>query len=270
LRPSPAPLSACFDLTRHNTLGLVSHARFGGRLSKVPQIAEAVAFVRQAGLPFHMLGGGSNVVLAPDVRAVVGLMHLRGRRILELPDSFRVTARAGEPWDDLVRWTVAQGVGGLENLAGIPGTVGAAPVQTIGAYGVDLSDVFEALVAIDTTTACNVRFARSDCAFGYRRSRFKAEPGRYIVLEVSLLLPRPWQAVRSYPGLRTLPERSDPADVMQAVLTRRESRIPDWRVTGNAGFFYQSGRVRSVCRHMPNDAGASRRRRRETLGRLAA
>lgn len=236
----PLPLTADFDLTGHNTLGLTSRALYGGRLRAVSQIAEAVAFARAEGLPFHLLGGGSNVVLAPEVPAVVGLMDLRGRRIEEAPEGLRVTASAGESWDDLVRWTVAQGAGGLENLAGIPGTVGAAPIQNIGAYGVELSDVFEGLTALDTATGRLVRFARADCAFGYRTSRFKTEPGRYIVLEVSLVLPRPWRAVRSYAGLQDLPEDSDAAAIMEAVLTRRRARLPDWRVTGNAGSFFHN------------------------------
>lgn len=236
----PAPLQPGFDLTGRNTLGLQARARYGGVLAEVSQIIAAARFARAAGLPFHMLGGGSNCVLAEDIPAVVGINGLRGRRVTETGDAVRVTAAAGEVWDDLVRWTVARGIGGLENLAGIPGTVGAAPIQNIGAYGVELAEVFESLTAIDTRTWEVERLDAEDCRFAYRHSRFKEVPGRFIVTEVTLRLPRDWAPVLGYAGLEDLPGSCGPHDVMQAVLARRGARLPDWRVTGNAGSFFHN------------------------------
>lgn len=255
IRP-PAPLQPDFDLSARNTLGLPSRARFGGVLTEVAQVAEALRFARAAGLPFHLLGGGSNCVLAPELAAVVGIAGIMGRRLERTGDGIRVVASAGEGWDDLVRWTVAQGIGGLENLAGIPGSVGAAPVQNIGAYGVELSDVLEAVTALDTTTGEIRGVTAGDCRLVYRHSRFKDAPGRFLIVEVALLLPRVWRPVLEYAGLAELPGDSDPGQVMRAVLARRAARLPDWRETGNAGSFFHNPVVpEAVAARLPVAAG---------------
>lgn len=230
-----------FDLTARNTLGLPSHARYGGVLRDAGAIAEALDFAQARELPFHFLGGGSNCVLGPQIEAVVGISGMAGRWLdTGARDAVRVTARAGESWPGLVEWTVAQGVGGLENLAGIPGTVGAAPIQNIGAYGVELSDVFDSLVAFDTETRTFRRFDKDACRFSYRHSRFKEAPGRHIVTEVTLALPRPWRPVLRYAGLDALPGGSDARTIMQAVQALRRTKLPDWQVTGNAGSFFHN------------------------------
>ncbi|MGR3375380.1 UDP-N-acetylmuramate dehydrogenase [Salipiger abyssi] len=230
-----------FDLSARNTLGLPSHARHGGVLPDAGAMIEALAFARDRGLPFHLLGGGSNCVLAPQIEAVVGVSGMTGRWIdTSAPDAVRVTACAGESWPGLVEWSVAQGVSGLENLAGIPGTVGAAPIQNIGAYGVELSDIFESLIAFDTETSAFRRFDKAACRFAYRHSRFKETPGRYIVTEVTLALPRPWRPVLRYAGLDALPAGSDARTIMQAVLALRGTKLPNWRETGNAGSFFHN------------------------------
>ncbi len=230
-----------FDLSEHNTLGLEARARYGASLGSVEDIREALAFARHRALPFRLVGGGSNCVMAPGIDAVVGVMALRGRRIERAgADVFCVVASGGEIWDDLVDWTVGQGLGGLENLAGIPGTVGAAPVKNIGAYGVELSDVLVNVTVFDTVEDDVRVFAQADCGFGYRQSRFKAEPGRYVVLEVALALTRRWQPVLSYAGLDGLSGDVTPSEIRQRVLTVRGSKLPDWRKTGNAGSFFHN------------------------------
>lgn len=228
------------DLSRRNTLGLVSHARYGGVIREIDEIARVLDLGWDQGLPVRFLGGGSNCVLAERIEAVVGILELRGRSVdTSVPDRVRITARAGESWPDLVEWTVAQGIGGLENLAGIPGTVGAAPVQNIGAYGVELCDVLESVTAFDTETGRLCYFTAAECRFAYRHSRFKDEPGRYVVTEVTLTLPRPWRPVLRYAGLTALPS-NEPQTIMQAVLALRAAKLPDWRVTGNAGSFFHN------------------------------
>ncbi|AJE49030.1 UDP-N-acetylmuramate dehydrogenase [Celeribacter indicus] len=239
--PSPSSLTGAFDLSEHNTLGLAARALHGGFLTEPQDVAAAHDFASRRGLPFHLLGGGSNCVLAPEIEAVVGLVRLRGRSLdRSTPDLVRVTARAGESWADLVAWTVAQGIGGLENLAGIPGTVGAAPIQNIGAYGIELADVFDHLTALEVGTGRRLRFDRAACRFAYRHSRFKEAPGRYMVCDVTLALPQPWRPVLGYAGLDALDGPVTPRRVMEAVLALRSAKLPDWRRTGNAGSFFHN------------------------------
>ncbi|ETW14815.1 UDP-N-acetylenolpyruvoylglucosamine reductase [Roseivivax marinus] len=251
------PLVPKFDLGGRNTLGLRSRARFGGVLKDEGQIVAAAQFAARAGLPFHLLGGGSNCVLAEEIDAVVGIADLRGRRLERIDGGVRITAGAGEPWDELVRWTVGLGIGGLENLAGIPGTAGAAPVQNIGAFGVELSDVVESVDVIDTANWSPRRLTAPDCGFGYRHSRFKDEPGRFFVTGITLYLPAGWSPVLSHDGLRGCAYPSSPVQIMSAVLASRRTRLPDWRVTGNAGSFFHNpvvsaavaARIPEVPRH---------------------
>lgn len=234
-------LIADFDLTRHNTLGLAARARFGALLHAAADVEELARRAAAEGLPFHVLGGGSNVVLRPEVPALVGIMAAKGRDAVRRPDgSTLVTAEAGEDWSEFVAWTVGQGLAGLENLGGIPGTVGAAPVQNIGAYGVELADRFERLTVWDTVEAERRTFSRDDCAFAYRQSRFKQAPGRYIVLDVTLALPARWTPVLTYPPLDKLPPGTNAAEIHQHVLAVRASKLPDWRQLGNAGSFFHN------------------------------
>ena len=230
-----------FDLTRHNTLGLPSRADFGAMLTAAGDIEELSRFAAAENLPLHVLGGGSNIVLRPAIHAVVGIMAARGRTAETRPDgAVLVTAQAGEDWSEFVAWTVGQGFSGLENLGGIPGTVGAAPVQNIGAYGVELADRFESLTVWDMTDRRRRAFGRNDCAFAYRQSRFKQAPGRYIVLDVTLALPADWTPVLTYPPLDKLSAGTNAAEIHQHVLAVRASKLPDWRVLGNAGSFFHN------------------------------
>ncbi|WP_078549665.1 UDP-N-acetylmuramate dehydrogenase [Thioclava sp. F36-6] len=237
---SPTPLKAAFDLGRRNTLGLRSQARFGGVLHTEAEIIAAAQYAGRLGLPFHLLGGGSNCVLAEEIDGVVGINGLLGRSVTRASDGVRVTAKAGENSDALVRWTVEQGIGGLENLAGIPGTVGAAPVQNIGAYGVELKDFVESVDIIDTKTWTARRLSARDCGFAYRHSRFKERPGVELVTGVTLRLPTDWQPNLGYAGLAGLPGPLSPDRIMKAVLAQRAAKIPDWRDIGNVGSFFHN------------------------------
>ncbi len=230
-----------FDLTRPNTFGLPSRARLGALLTHAADIEDLARLARAENLPLHILGGGSNIVLRPAVPAVVGIMAAKGRDVARRADGTTlVTAQAGEDWSEFVAWTVGQGLSGLENLGGIPGTVGAAPVQNIGAYGVELADRFESLTVWDLADSQRRTFTRDDCAFAYRQSRFKQEVGRYIVLDVTLVLPAQWTPVLSYPPLDKLPPGVNAAEIHQQVLAVRGSKLPDWRVIGNAGSFFHN------------------------------
>lgn len=230
-----------FDLKAHNTLALGAQSRLGTYLTEPGMVAEVLAAATAQGLPLRILGGGSNVVLAPDFEGITAVMAIRGRRVVETDArGVLVEAAAGETWHELVAWTVGQGLGGIENLALIPGTVGAAPVQNIGAYGVEVADVLESLVAYDRVTGVERTFLREECAFAYRDSLFKHEPGRYVVLSLRLRLPTPWVPNQNFAGLADIAGDVTPRALMERVVALRNSKLPDWRVTPNAGSFFQN------------------------------
>ena len=194
-----------------------------------------------------ILGGGSNVVFTRDIEALVVKVEIMGRRLVEATDAaWIVEAGAGENWHDFVQWTLAQGWPGLENLALIPGTVGAAPVQNIGAYGVELKDRFESLEAVDLVTGRSVELDAAACRFGYRDSVFKQHlAGKSLITRVRLRLPRPWQPVLGYLDLeRKVAETGianpDPATLFDWVCAIRRAKLPDPAVLGNAGSFFKN------------------------------
>lgn len=230
-----------FDLQRHNTLGLPAHALFGATITMPDDLPPLLDQAGALGLPLRVLGGGSNVVLRPRFEGIIGLMAIPGREILDRSHGHTlVRLGAGENWHDAVEWTLQNGLPGLENLAGIPGTVGAAPIQNIGAYGCELVDRFHSLVALDTQDGNLRTFTRDECEFSYRQSMFKRTPGRFVVLSVTLQLPTAWQPNLGYPGLNTLPADVDPMTVMKTVVAVRNSKLPDWHQLGNAGSFFHN------------------------------
>lgn len=234
-----------YDLTAHNTFGLVSHARYAGQVTSVAELEELADFAAAEGLPLRIIGGGSNLLLRGRIDAVVAIMAMKGRAVATREDGrVLVTAQAGEDWSEFVAWTVGQGLGGLENLAGIPGTVGAAPIQNIGAYGIELKDRFEALTAYDVVDRKLRTFGREDCRFSYRQSIFKTTD-RYVVLDVTFALPQPWRPVLDYKGLDSLSADASAREIMDRVLELRREKLPDWRVLGNAGSFFHNPVVRA-------------------------
>lgn len=247
--PSPAALEpVSFDLTRLNTLGLSSHAQAFVCLSEEDQL-QALSSLAGDYSNVLVLGGGSNVVLPERVPGLVVRVALGGVRLLEeRADAWVVEAGAGEIWHDFVATCVARGWNGLENLALIPGTVGAAPVQNIGAYGVELQDRFLGLTAWDLKARRRVEMGAADCRFAYRDSMFKHdEPGRWVILRVRFALPRPWQPVLNYPDLKNhavLAAAANAApgarDIFDAVCEIRRSKLPDPAVIGNAGSFFKN------------------------------
>ncbi|MCX5570829.1 UDP-N-acetylmuramate dehydrogenase [Kaistia nematophila] len=232
------PLDAC------NSFGFHARSRYAVEIRSEADLVSALADPRLRNLPRRLLGGGSNIVLSADFDGVTLLMRSAGRRLVEArEDAWIVEAAAGETWHDFVRWTLAQGYPGLENLALIPGTVGAAPVQNIGAYGIELQDRFESLRAFDIETGEFVAFGGDDCAFAYRDSVFKHHPGRYVVTGVRFRLPRPWQPVLTYPDIAAIfanAADASPQAVFDEVVAVRGRKLPDPAVIGNAGSFFQN------------------------------
>ncbi|WP_018182610.1 UDP-N-acetylmuramate dehydrogenase [Kaistia granuli] len=232
------PLDDC------NSFGFSARSRLAVLVRSEEDLRSALTDPRLKHLPRRLIGGGSNIVLSSDFDGVTLLMRIAGRRLVqENSDHWLVEAAAGEIWHDFVRWTLAEGYPGLENLALIPGTVGASPVQNIGAYGIELADRFDTLRAFDTETGSFVAFGREDCAFAYRDSVFKHHPGRYVVTSVRFRLPRPWQPVLTYPDIAATFNAAAavrPEAVFDEVVAVRGRKLPDPAVIGNAGSFFQN------------------------------
>ncbi len=192
-----------------NSFGIAARATALVRVRGEADVRAVLADAELAAQPRFVLGGGSNIVLTGDLRAVVLKVEVMGRRVLEATDRHTIVeAGAGENWHDFVTWTLEQGLSGLENLALIPGTVGASPVQSIGAYGVELQNHFFELDAIDARSGELFTLNAAECGFGYRDSVFKhtpAEPGAWpgrarLILRVRFALPKAWKPRAGLPG----------------------------------------------------------------------
>ncbi len=225
-----------FPLAPLSTLGVGGPARYYARVTSEDSVREAVEWARARNLPLLVLGGGSNVVLADEGHPGL-VLHLVTRGIETRPvgETVEVTAEAGEPWDSLVAAAVEQGWAGVECLSGIPGLVGATPIQNVGAYGQEVGETVSAVEALDLQTGRVCRLTNAQCGFAYRDSRFKsADRGRFIVLRVTYALrPGGPPAVRYAELARNLEERGlgapSLADVREAVigLRRRKSMVLD-------------------------------------------
>ena len=228
-----------------NTFHVAARAPRLLRVTDAAALPEALAAV--APLPLLVLGSGSNVLLAADPEDTVLCFDNREIAILEhRADHAVVRAGAGVVWHELVLWSLAEGLSGLENLALIPGTVGAAPIQNIGAYGVEVREHVHAVEAFDRDSGRFVRLAAVDCAFAYRDSLFKHLPDRYVVSAVEFALSRTFQPRLGYAGiedeLRAMGIDGSPraAQVAEAVIRIRRRKLPDPAVVGNAGSFFKN------------------------------
>ena len=235
------------NLRTLNSFGLPAVARRLVRIRSEADVRRVLDDPAIGRLPRLVLGGGSNLVFTRDPAGVVLKVEVPGLRLLQArDDAWIVEAGAGESWHALVQWTLAQGWPGLENLALIPGSVGAAPVQNIGAYGVELTDRFESLDAVDLVTGRTVTLDRAACRFGYRDSVFKGVlAGKSLITRVRLRLPRPWAPVLGYQDLeRRVAETGitapDARTIFDWVCAIRRDKLPDPAETGNAGSFFKN------------------------------
>jgi len=249
----PIPLQRDFSLRNFNTFGIDARTLSYVAVEGVDTLRAVRADAALAALPRLVLGGGSNLLFVHDHPGLVLHMRSRGIDVVGQDDDFTyVRAAAGESWHGLVQWTLAQSLGGLENLALIPGSVGAAPIQNIGAYGIELKDRFHALTAFDFITGEVIVLDRAACRFGYRDSVFKHElRDRAVVLDVTLALPRRWQANVAYAdvaqALAGIAEPG-PGDIAQAVIAIRQRKLPDPAQIGNAGSFFKNPIVEAAVR----------------------
>jgi UDP-N-acetylmuramate dehydrogenase len=238
-------LLADYSLLRHNTFGFDARARYAMRIDSVEAACALARDERIAGMPQLVLGGGSNIVLTRDFDGVALIVDIAGKRVIgEDGDAWLVEVGAGENWHAFVSWTLAQGMPGLENLALIPGTVGAAPIQNIGAYGLEMGERFERLHAVELATGARAEFDRETCAFGYRDSFFKRDGrGRFMITSVVFRLPKQWTPRADYADVARALEKSPKHDaqaIFDAVVAVRRAKLPDWTKLGNAGSFFKN------------------------------
>lgn len=231
------------SLKPYNTFGVEAEARYFTEAGSVEQLEEILAWYRQqTDCPLLVLGGGSNLLFTKDWPGLVLKVSLMGRSI----SGTTATGAAGENWHDFVLWALDQNLYGLENLSLIPGQVGTAPMQNIGAYGVEIKDVFKSLEAINIESGEVRQFSVTGCQFGYRDSVFKqAEKGQWIITKVAFGLSDKPAVNISYGTIQTTLQahgitKPTPQQVSQAVTAIRQSKLPDPVEVGNAGSFFKN------------------------------
>ncbi|OMH25253.1 UDP-N-acetylmuramate dehydrogenase [Motiliproteus sp. MSK22-1] len=228
-----------------NTLGLSVKARYFESVTQSSRLQELLAYAKDRKLPVMILGGGSNVILRDDFPGLCIQMATQGVQFSDVDEHWmRVTAQSGESWHEFVIKCLAKGCFGLENLALIPGTVGAAPIQNIGAYGVEIKDYMYGLQALDRRTLEFRHFTVDECKFAYRDSVFKRTfLDQFVITEVSFRLRKKPQLQLNYGGLTSeLAEISSPGpqDLFEAVVKLRSSKLPDPALLANVGSFFKN------------------------------
>lgn len=241
-----------YPLDSLNTFGISVSARYFLELNSQEELALLPEILFALGNPkLLVLGGGSNVLLTQDWEGLVLKNAIRGvEKEFENAEEVIFSFGAGEEWHQVVMFTLAEGLSGIENLALIPGSIGAAPMQNIGAYGVEIKDVFHSLTAFDLETEKFVEFDSEACAFGYRESYFKREgKNRFIICSVALRLSKKFIPHVAYGAIKdtlaqkgiSVPEK--PIQVAEAVIEIRQSKLPDPKVIGNAGSFFKNPEI---------------------------
>lgn len=233
-----------FSLRSRNSFGFDVNAEQVYCITKPEQIGVVMKVVEATGLPWRLLGGGSNVILPQVLPGVTLLMDIAEQAITQQNEGGAVVSvGAGVNWHDFVIWTLDHSLPGLENLALIPGTVGAAPIQNIGAYGVEVGEYIQSIDAFDCDSKTLVKMQAGACEFTYRNSIFKAHPNRYIITRVHFYLPAAWSPRLRYADLAAafasghVPTAEE---VMVAVCKIRNRKLPDPKLIGNAGSFFQN------------------------------
>lgn len=237
----PLEIQEQVDLAPYNTFGVRQKAAYFADIRDVADLVQAREFAASNRLSLQVLGQGSNTLFINDYPGLILFMNIRGREIL--PGKGMLRAGAGENWHELVKFSLQESLYGIENLALIPGTVGAAPIQNIGAYGVELDRFFVELEAFDLKTGEKRHMSKAECEFAYRDSIFKQDSGlKLVVVSVTLQLSQQPRPELGYAGLvEALQGREvTPQSVFDAVCTIRRSKLPDPKLLGNAGSFFKN------------------------------
>lgn len=236
------------SLKSYNTFGLNVKARYFVEIETVAQLQEVIQSAVFKSNPHLILGGGSNVLLTKDFEGIVLKISIKGKDIVE-EDKQSVTIKimAGENWHEVVLYSLKNNWSGIENLSLIPGQVGAAPMQNIGAYGVELEAVFKELEAVEIKSGKRRRFDKDSCNFGYRESIFKnTYKGQFIIVAVILQLKKSDESVNiSYGAIQDILKRKgiekpNAKDVSNAIIEIRQSKLPDPKELGNSGSFFKN------------------------------
>lgn len=234
------------SLKEYNTFGIDVKARQFIAVETIDELREVLR--KNYASEVFLLGGGSNMLLTRDIDKTVVHLNLKGKKVVkETEDEVLVQAMAGENWHQFVLWCIEQDFGGIENLSLIPGNVGTAPIQNIGAYGVEMKDVFQSCTALHIQTLELRDFNLAECAFGYRESVFKNElKGQYIITSVTFRLTKKQHNLNtSYGTIESYLQENDISepgvrDVSRAVISIRESKLPNPRELGNSGSFFKN------------------------------
>ena len=236
------------SLKPYNTFGVDVKSKYFAEVCSLEELIETLKFSNSIKLPLLFLGGGSNILLTKDFEGLAIQLNLKGITEEIIDDNqILVTAKAGENWHQFVMFCLDKNYGGLENLSLIPGNVGTSPMQNIGAYGTEIKDIFESCKVLNLGTLQIETFNLEECKFGYRDSIFKKEgKGKYVILEVTFRLTRKNHKIDvEYGAIQSELEKmgiTNPTiqDVSKAVISIRQSKLPDPKVIGNAGSFFKN------------------------------
>ena len=240
-----------FDLSAYNTFHVVVKCQYFTEIANEIELFEALKFAKDKNIATLILGGGSNLLFTKDLPYLCIANRIKGYDVIhENEAEVHVRFGAGESWHEIVSWAVKNQLGGIENLALIPGLMGAAPVQNIGAYGVELKDVLIAVNAIQLSTQQNLSFTNAQCEFGYRDSIFKKNyKGDLCITTVVLKLTKKNHKINShYAALKVELDKKNiqnPSikDIFETVSWVRESKLPDPKILGNAGSFFKNPEI---------------------------
>lgn len=237
------------ELSKYNSFGCKATASYFCTVKRKDEVDEAISWCTHQNKPYLLLGGGSNILFTKDFNGLIIKMEIKGIKLLkETPSKVLISVGAGENWHLLVKYCVQKGWGGIENLSLIPGTVGAAPIQNIGAYGVEAKDSIQAITAFDTQLKKWVVLQNKDCHFDYRNSLFKQEKNRYIITEVQFSLQKQPNLRTDYGAIREVLhnkqiKQASIEDISNAIIEIRTAKLPDPLVLGNAGSFFKNPTV---------------------------
>lgn len=237
-----------FSLKPFNTFGVDTNAKYFTEVSSIEELKEAISFSISQSLPLLFLGGGSNILLTKDFEGLAVKLNFKGISEEKLDNNhILVSAQAGENWHEFVLYCLDKNYGGLENLSLIPGNVGTSPMQNIGAYGTEIKDFFVSCTVLNMETLDIETFDIEKCRFGYRDSIFKQEAkGKFVILEVTFKLTKENHLIKTEYGailseLEKLGiENPTIQNISTAVIHIRQSKLPDPKVTGNAGSFFKN------------------------------
>lgn len=233
------------SLKSFNSFAIDVKARYFSTISTAEELIELSAYAKKKSIPILILGEGSNILFRKNYAGLVIKTNFLGISPATTKDgTVKITAAAGENWHQFVQYTLHQGHYGLENLTLIPGSVGAAPIQNIGAYGVELAEKIHSLNAIDmhSRTPTPILFSNDQCEFSYRNSYFKKNAGRYIITDVTFNLPQRYEFKINYPGINEYlgGQQPDPVRISEAILKLRQSKLPNPDLIANAGSFFKN------------------------------